>query len=1684
MICLLLLSSSVAFAATHTVILKVTNPNSSVSDAPVLNSDGDSWTQVYVEIPAKLYMDKGWLDSDLDNLRFLDVDNSIYLSHWVAPKADNNLRVNHLGVWLLVKGLTAGETETIKMEMVDGASFFANPRATEWNGSVGVRTHDRTAYNAAATVFPFYGYDSWEWKWRAGNPTPVSSPGDIDPYASNVKFADWILTSEDDYDNSSSGGDPKSGDFAKTGNEFTITIHNMKFYAQSNSAVQIYFLSQLSGHWTGGSPWSGNYVFDDDLQSSDGYRLYLSDYTNASTNLHYTRYQYTIKLQQYNGTGWDTVAETVWRPYNNSRHFFDIKVSADKIFLVINGQQFDFTAVGAGTVSAGKYNRSDSLTSGYFGYDRMTWRACCGSDINYFTVRRFLEQEPDYEVYGNTDLIISDTDTSVTLGQDENEIYPDLQQLRRTVDGNSLDDYIFATYSIARTDQIVDSYQVELKNRGTAAETFTWNISNSAEDMWIAYYCDSSGNNCTRTAPSTETLTAGSSHTYKLQLIPTLSALVNGSTAHLDLRVVGSGDGSFDAVRFSVSTLGNLGCFWEYKAKQIISWPGGHGYNNLLDYQVPISISGIDPADVRTDGADIVITDDNNSILDFWVKSYDSTTGELKAWVKVPEIDGSASNTDLYVWWGNNDYATSRSSQQATFDLWEDWQNDYADADKVGCDDGTTLANVDGDGSGTSNATLQGSSCQGEAIDPHGWENVPTPDDYYNWWEVDTIDNRRILQADVSSSHKSSDKGPFLHKGGLGWDHYEVAYKFYSGTYYQYSGGGTFGNPQYNAVYFNDAGNMWGMEYFADKFIFRPYAAGIDYTWQYQSYARGLLGSRFPQNDRWYVAKVRIFKDKSSGQSHLKLYFSDPEEDPTNLPDVDSNSSSDFTEVADFIAPPAFALDYGGIAFGGWDSGFGFDDIRVRKYTEDATGSEPVVTNSTVTTNTPRDELTLASPKITAPIFSGRPAYVEIKATAFAWRGDFTAYYADCYINDECQTGENSNDLGTISIFGQVNDDTPKGAGYYLMDRDPGDNNPTTAAPAGRTIYTTDGSSTSLIAFDLGSDANNDNISDDCIALAPDLGTIGTCDSTDGILDQTEKLIRFVRGYYVDYLDNNAFSRSSSRNFDADTNYGNDDGVADPEEQWKLADALHSDPLMIGVPNMAYGYPDYWSDFVENHDDRDMVSYFMTNDGMLHAIRMASIDTNTSSSTYGNYVPESSAEEIWAFIPHGVLGTLINTTDSEHEYVADGLLRAIDIKVDTGDGQGEIWRSVLFGIGGRENTYVFGMDVTDPDNPSLLWEMDADTASRIGMTTSAPALGRIDSDNDGTLDKWVAVVGSGYDPDYLANYETSTAWLTVINLADGTIIKQVKVSDKIGNVLTNMAVLRNAQTAKIEKLYFGDYYGCLWRITGERLGRTDGSAPLPNGSTLDSITTDGNAELDLLYKPADYSTAVLPDQPDCPITAQPRVATGTNGYWVYFGTGDYDEYDASYPYQAFFGLKDRSITSGPYVLSDLASMTSSSSNNATSSSWYIELGHNDAADYINNTSTGATSTKTRNERVMKVAEVYGGLVFFTTYEPINTPCGGGVSRFYTVDYTSGKFKTNLFMGITDSSGNSIGDVRSLELETGGVPSQPMILEGQSGSGTAVATGVTTSSTGGIEKIELDASFFNTALDILLWREKR
>ncbi len=1604
LVCLLIIVSPVIlFAASHTIKLKITNPNSDTDCS-------GNWCQVYVEIPAKLYMDKGWLRTDLKNLRFNN--GSRDLNYWVIEKKDDNLKINKLGLWLLVDDLDPNSVKYIDMIIDDiSTASYCNPGATSDN------SYDRTSYECAASVFEFYSYNLNDWKY-------TKSPSSNDWYDPDTKFINNFLY---DLDTLWPG---KSNNSAKTGNKFTLHIDNMKYYDPSGSyysKAKIYFLSQAPAN----KP--------NKLNTRDGYMLYINkaaDFNSVSDNTHYTRRHFVIYLKKKEGGNWVNEAKADWYPYHNSRHVFDIKVTTNRIFLVINGRYHEFDAINGSVDSDGKYIRTDSFTTGFFGFNRKGWKLCCGTDINYIILRKYFEEEPVTEVYGSSDIVVG-LDSADT-GEDNIEITPDIQHIDTPdISGNTLDKYIFATFYGARENQTIQNIYLKIKNRYSTEQTFHIDQQKISlnNNGWMIYWCDETSSNCTINPVDNVTIAGNSSETYVLKVIPSPSVLFNGGNLLIKIGVTNYADASFDNAEFSVNINPKIGCYWKWKFPVTINWNSAHGFNHLRNYQVLVELDGVNDLQyAKSNGSDIIVTDGSGNIVNFWIKEFDYAHHKLKLWVKLPYIpDG---NSTFYIWWGNSEFNTPLSNIASTFDFWENWESDYSVSQVVGCPDGTN-------------------DCSGANVDPHEWLNIATPDDFYNWWVIENFPSgNKILQADKGSSNVSSDTGPYLFNGNLAWDHYEISYKMNAGPYYNYNGS-NWGNPQYNPVYVSDAGNMWGMEFFANKFIFRPYASGIDYTWQYQTNAKNILGDRYPKTNKWYWVKIRVFHDKITNESYLRVRITDDMS-------TDNDKDDDFKDVGTFNAPPAFSLNSGKIGFGGWNGGFYFDDIRVRKYIEDSSGSEPSCTNGSSVSQTIREKMSLSQPQITPPFFEGRASYVYTETKPFSWLGDVKFIYADCYIGGDCKSGEDKTQEGTISIFGSLDSDTPKGLGYYLMKSDPKTVNRGSVYDVdwidnGRFIltYVDNNSSHDFNGFD-NFDFNNCSILNDFLGTSSDNCSNGSSD--------TAKLIKFVRGYFI-----SGYSKSVGRNMD--DKYGNDDGTPDIDEQWKLGDILHSNPIIIGIPNMYYSYSNYQT-FVNDNRDRPLVSYFLSNDGMLHAFELAKHQDN-------RYKPLDTPVELWAFIPQGILHKLKETTNASHSYIADGLLRAIDVY----DSDNSKWKTVLLGLLGKGGKSIFAIDITNPESPELLWEINkynnSSAVDLIGTTISAPAIGKLGNN-------WVAIFGSGYSENFIQNFISKKAHLTFVNILTGNVMKQVKVSDKIGNVLTNISAKRDVKGGFIDKIYFGDYYGALWRIDNE---------------TLDDFS-DGDSLTDeqMLFKPVDYNSTTLPTDVKRPITVQPVIAkgSGSNEWWVYVGTGDYDEYDVNFPYQRFYGMKDKVVTTGgayqPYVdnvscdnttdtCGDFRNMTNSSTLNDSNISWLIELGHNDSKDvkYDNSTTDGSESIKDNNERILQPPAVFSGFVFFTTFQPKNNPCGGGTSRFYALNFDSGRLESNLFAASAVGNDSGYKTVRSLELEDSGVSSKPMIYMGPGGKNSVTTTASVNSSTGSLETIDLNPAKFIKNLDILLWR---
>ncbi|MEE8543022.1 MAG: PilC/PilY family type IV pilus protein [Gammaproteobacteria bacterium] len=184
-----------------------------------------------------------------------------------------------------------------------------------------------------------------------------------------------------------------------------------------------------------------------------------------------------------------------------------------------------------------------------------------------------------------------------------------------------------------------------------------------------------------------------------------------------------------------------------------------------------------------------------------------------------------------------------------------------------------------------------------------------------------------------------------------------------------------------------------------------------------------------------------------------------------------------------------------------------------------------------------------------------------------------------------------------------------------------------------------------------------------------------------------------------------------------------DDTIVD-EPRYQMGDPLHAKPISV-IYGGTVGSPDI----------DDAVIYFATNDGYLHAIDPAT------------------GVEMWSFIPPELMGDqvelLTNAASARKHYGIDGnmtvqqLLKNNNGIVEPAEGE-KVY--LYFGLR-RGGMLYYGLDVTDPDDPQLMWTLDSASLPGVGQTWSTPMPSRIDIRGPvQNAEKMVLVFGGGYDP--------------------------------------------------------------------------------------------------------------------------------------------------------------------------------------------------------------------------------------------------------------------------------------------------------------------------------------------------
>jgi len=542
--------------------------------------------------------------------------------------------------------------------------------------------------------------------------------------------------------------------------------------------------------------------------------------------------------------------------------------------------------------------------------------------------------------------------------------------------------------------------------------------------------------------------------------------------------------------------------------------------------------------------------------------------------------------------------------------------------------------------------------------------------------------------------------------------------------------------------------------------------------------------------------------------------------------------------------------------------------------------------------------------------------------------------------------------------------------------------------------------------------------------LQPYLGAASTA--------QAETLIQYVRG--VDYP--NLRPRSIGG------------------KVWKLGDVINSTPAYVGKPTERYDqiYGDAgYAEFYQQYRYRRNLVVVGANDGMIHAFNagryVANPDPTSNNKGYIDYMGQAAGKELWAYIPKNLLPHLrwLPKTNYCHVYYQDLKIKITDVQIFPSDAVHKNgWGTILIAgmrlggfpitLGGStyRSSYVC-IDITDPDNPAPLWEVNTPD---MGFTVSYPCVGRVGNE-------WYAVAGGG--PTTFDGTSGRRPKVYVINLRTGQLARSIETSDddcSIGDCIS-VDINLNGQA---DVFYFGTY--SQWGTAVGRMYRlVTCSSFFPGTEQADPGLWTLNTLIDVQR----------------PITAGPVAAKDEfNNFWVYFGTGrlftESDEADGTSQY--LIGVKDNRMDSAR-TLAQLRNVSNiavngidSVSYNGTSGPWLNWRSFMTDMSAYRGWYRALPVTGGLAERSLSKPIIIGGALLASAFLPSDDPCAlGGTGYLYAVYYQTGTAYYNpiLARGDPGTSGVGTGD-SPVKINLGaGQPSAPAIHISATGERTFIQT---------------------------------
>jgi len=523
---------------------------------------------------------------------------------------------------------------------------------------------------------------------------------------------------------------------------------------------------------------------------------------------------------------------------------------------------------------------------------------------------------------------------------------------------------------------------------------------------------------------------------------------------------------------------------------------------------------------------------------------------------------------------------------------------------------------------------------------------------------------------------------------------------------------------------------------------------------------------------------------------------------------------------------------------------------------------------------------------------------------------------------------------------------------------------------------------------------------------------------------------------------------------------------------WKLGDILDSTPKISSwVPLNKY-YEVYndntYANFVAttltttppvNYKGRGMV-FAGANDGMLHAFNLGLLeDSWTGQGTYekARLTGADLGKEMWAFIPKNVLPYLKYIADPDycHAFNVDLTPFIFDASIggnasDPKPSNGSSWRTVLIGgmrtggacrgtttactdvdgdgskdcvntpidVGGASIGYssYFAIDITDQNNPQLLWEF---SDPQLGFATTGPTVVRI---GDGSQNgNWFVIFGSGptgpistLDTQFMGRSDQNLR-LYILDLRTGTLVRTIDTG--IQNAFAG-SMISSAIDTDLNYMDDAVYIGYTKKNSADGAGTTANPYKWTQGG-VGRLLTKENAD------PAQWAWSIVMDNIGPVTSAVAKLESKKNKIlWLYFGTGrSYFATAAGIDDQTnqrrLFGIKEPCFTSSGVFnpscitaaaiasLTDVTNITNapseSTANGSGFSGWYINVDASGSYTYAEgDPAVNVTKNYGAERTITDTVSTTTGCVFYTSYKPYVDVCSiGGKSFLWAVRYNTG-----------------------------------------------------------------------------------